>query len=64
VFFASSDFTADARQASLRRGAVPVILVNGEGIVSLMIEKGLGVDRVPLHAYYERNADFAEADNE
>jgi restriction system protein len=64
VFFATSDFTPDARQASLRRGAVPVILVNGEGIVSLMIEKGFGVDRVPLYAYYERNADFAEAEEE
>jgi restriction system protein len=64
VFFATSDFTGEARDASLRRGAVPVILVNGEGIVSLMIEKGLGVDRVPLYAYYERGADFAETDEE
>ena len=64
VFFATSDFTADARQASLRRGAVPVILLNGESIVNLMIEKGLGVDRVPLYAYYERSADLAESDDE
>jgi len=64
VFFSTSDFTADARQASLRRGAVPVILLNGESIVNLMIEKGLGVDRVPLYAYYERSADFAETDEQ
>lgn len=64
VFFATSDFTADAREASLRRGAVPVILLNGQSIVNLMMEKGLGVDRVPLYAYYERSADFAEAAEE
>jgi restriction system protein len=64
VFFATSDFTPDAREASLRRGAVPVILLNGQSIVNLMIEKGLGVDRVPLYAFYERSADFAEAEDE
>jgi restriction system protein len=64
VFFTTSDFTPAARKASLRRGAVPVILLNGEGIVDLMIEKGLGVDRVPLYAFYERPGDFAETDED
>jgi hypothetical protein len=40
---------------------VPVILLNGESIVDLMIEKGLGVDRVSLYAYYERPGDFLES---
>jgi restriction system protein len=61
VFFTTSDFTPDARDASLRRGAVPVILLNGESIITLMIEKGFGVERVPLYAYYQRAADFTES---
>jgi len=60
VFFATSDFTSDARDASLKSGAVPIILLNGESIVTLMIEKGLGVQRVPLYAYYERPGDLTE----
>jgi restriction system protein len=64
VFFTTSDFTPDARNASLRRGAVPIILLNGESIVSLMIEKGLGVERVPLYAYYERPGDFSDIDED
>lgn len=64
VFFTTSDFTPDARDASLKSGAVPIILLNGESIVSLMIEKGLGVERVPLYAYYERAGDFTDVDED
>ena len=60
VFFVTSDFTPRAREASLRKGAVPIILLNGESIVDLMIQKGIGVERVPLYMYYERPADFVE----
>jgi restriction system protein len=51
VFFATSDFTKEARDASLKRGAAPIVLLNGEGIVRLMIEKGIGVRRTALFAY-------------
>lgn len=64
VFFTTPDISPDARDACLKRGAVPIILLNGEGIVNLMIEKGLGVERVPLYLYYERPADFREAGEE
>lgn len=60
IFFTTSDFTPDARGVSLKRGAVPVILINGEGIINLMIEKGFGVERVPLYMYYERPSDLIE----
>lgn len=60
VFFTTSDFTPDARDASLKRGAVPIILLNGDSIVELMMDKGLGVQRVPLCALYERPGDFSE----
>lgn len=54
VLFATSDFAPQAREASLKKGAVPIILLNGEGIVNLMIEKGLGVSRTPLYILEER----------
>jgi restriction system protein len=53
VFFATSDFTKEAREASLRRGAAPIILLNGEGIVRLMIEKGIGVRRSAVYTYFD-----------
>jgi len=63
VFFVTSDFTPQAREASLKKGAVPIILLNGESIVDLMIQKSVGVERVPLYMYYERPDDFvAEED--
>ena len=38
VFFVTSDFTLQANNASLKRGAVPILLLNGESIVDLMID--------------------------
>lgn len=64
VFFTTSDFTEDARNASFKRGAVPIILLNGESIVDLMIEKGLGVERIPLYVFYERPSDLQESEEE
>jgi restriction system protein len=55
VFFVTSDFTAEARDASLKKGAVPIVLVNGEGIIDLMINKEIGVERNPLYMYYDRD---------
>jgi restriction system protein len=60
VFFTTSDFTEQARKASLKKGAVPIILLNGGSIVNLMMQKGIGVESVPLYIHYERPADFAE----
>jgi len=60
VFLVTSDFTKQARKASLKKGAVPIILLNGGSIVNLMMQKGIGVERVPLYMHYERPADFAE----
>jgi restriction system protein len=60
IFFTTSDFTSEAKDASLKKGAVPIVLLNGESIVNLMIEKGFGVERVPLYAYYERPTDLTD----
>lgn len=58
IFFATSDFSAGAREASIKKGAAPIILLNGESILDLMIEKGLGVARTPLYLFEERPEDL------
>ena len=51
IFFTTSDFTTGATEVSLKKGAVPIILLNGQVIVDLMIQKGLGVERKPIYLY-------------
>lgn len=51
IFFTTSDFTTEAREASIKKGAVPIVLLNGEAIVDLMIEKDFGIRRRPLTLY-------------
>lgn len=53
IFFTTSEFTEGAKAASLKRGAVPIILLDGESIVELMIEKQFGVRRKPLELYFD-----------
>lgn len=53
VFFTTADFTKGAREASIQKGAVPIVLLNGDKIADLMIEKNLGVRTKPLLAYQE-----------
>ena len=52
------------REASLKKGAAPVILFNGESIVRLMIERGVGVERTPLYAYQDVVEELMDADSE
>ena len=54
VFLTTSDFTSGAKEASIKKGAVPVILLNGESIVDLMIEKEFGVRTRPLQIYEDQ----------
>lgn len=51
VFFATSTFTQGAKDVSIRSGAVPVVLIDGERIVDLMVEKGLGVQKDQITVY-------------
>jgi restriction system protein len=50
-FFTTSTFTSEAQNASFQTGAVPIILVDCELILDLMIEKQLGIeiDNLPLY---------------
>jgi restriction system protein len=54
IFFATSDFSRQALEASLKKGAVPVVLVNGDAIAQLMLDKQLGVKRRPVEIYEDQ----------
>jgi restriction system protein len=58
IFFTTADFSAGAREASIKKGAAPIILLNGDSILDLMIEKGLGVSKMPLYLFEERPDDL------
>lgn len=53
IFFTTSTFAQGAEAASFRRGAVPIILIDGKAIVDLMIEKQFGVqmEQLPIYSY-------------
>jgi restriction system protein len=63
VFFTTSTFTSSAKAASIQRGAVPIVLIDGELILDLMIEKQFGVEvnSIPI---YSNALDFALAEEE
>ena len=48
IFITTSDFSDEAKKVSSKRGAVPIVLINGGRIVNIMFEKGLGVRQEPL----------------
>lgn len=54
VFFTTSEFSEGAKNASIKKGAVPIVLLDGESIVDLMIDKEFGVQRKPLELYFEQ----------
>lgn len=44
IFFTTSSFSKGAIGASIQRGAIPVVLIDGAAIVSLMVEKKFRVE--------------------
>jgi restriction system protein len=51
IFFTTSKFTNDAKTVSFQMGAVPIVLIDGQAIVDIMIEKGFGVEKEILPIY-------------
>lgn len=49
--------TKDAAEASYKKGAISVLLLDGDAIVELMLERGIGVVRQPFYLY-EISEDF------
>jgi restriction system protein len=62
LFFATSDFSKQAREASIKKGAAPIILFNGESIVRMMVERSIGVQKTPLYAYEDVLDELVEVD--
>ena len=48
IFLTTSDFSDEAKKVSSVVGAVPIVLINGDRVVDIMLEKGLGVRHEPL----------------
>jgi len=51
IYFTTSTFSKDAKDSSFQAGAVPIILLDGNSIVDLMIEKRFGVDVEEIPVY-------------
>lgn len=49
VFITTSRFTQGAADASVRRGAISILLLDGSAIVNVMLERGFGVSRQPVY---------------
>jgi len=62
LFFTTANFSSDAENNSSKPGAVPIGLFNGNAIVDIMLENGLGVERDNLDIY-TFNLELAIAEN-
>lgn len=51
VFLTTSRFSRDAKLASFKKGAITVLLLDGAAIADILVERGLGVRRLPLYIY-------------
>ncbi|MDD5247548.1 MAG: restriction endonuclease [Rhodocyclaceae bacterium] len=62
VFFTTSSFSSGAIGDSIRLGAVPIVLVDGHAIVSMMMEKAFGIEKKTIEIpTYALDIIFAEA---
>ena len=51
IIFTTSSFSKDALNATVKKGAVPIILIDGSTLVDIMIQKRLGVDVEGMEVY-------------
>jgi restriction system protein len=53
IFFTTANFASGAKDVSIKSGAVPIILIDGDSIVELMIEKNFGIEQesLPIYTY-------------
>jgi restriction system protein len=49
VFLTTSRFSKDAMEASHKKGAITILLLDGPAIADLLVERGLGVRRLPIY---------------
>jgi restriction system protein len=48
IFFTTSSFSTGAVEVSMKKGAIPIVLIDGPAIVKLMIEKKLRVESTTM----------------
>lgn len=60
-FFATSTFSTAAQAESVKVGAAPVILFDGDQIVEIMIEKGIGIKGRPVQVYEDQIEDLFQS---
>ena len=51
VFLTAERFTADAEPASIKKGAISLLLLDGDAIAESMIRNGIGVVRPPVQLF-------------
>jgi restriction system protein len=51
VFLTTSRFTKDAADASYKKGAITILLLDGAAIAELMLDRGIGVVKQPVYLY-------------
>ncbi len=49
VFLTTARFTRDAEAASIKKGAISLLLLDGDAIAETMVRSGIGVLRRPVH---------------
>jgi restriction system protein len=49
IFLTTSRFTDEARQDSIRAGCIPIVLVDGDAVLNLMVEHRIGIVSQPLN---------------
>ena len=61
VFITTSRFTRDAEQASYKKGAITILLLDRAAIAELMLQEGIGITKQPV-VLYEIDASFFDFD--
>lgn len=51
IYFTTSTYSGGAKTVSIQKGAVPIILIDGNTIIDIMIEKKLGIEFENLPIY-------------
>ena len=53
IFITTSSFTKEAKEYAFRRGCVPIVLIDGETLAEIMIDRGIGVttSNIPIYDF-------------
>ncbi|WP_255546838.1 restriction endonuclease [Moritella sp. 36] len=53
IFITTSSFTQEAQDVAFKRGCVPIVLIDGQTLAEIMIDKGIGVttSHIPIYDF-------------